>query len=97
MGIERNGTGRIGSSARLVGKPQKPPGDDGVNTQATLQAVGSAQLTVFEAAAALEHEMIAFDELTQSIPTDVALGIGNLVDRLIGQQQWRSDDWLCGY
>src|SRR2546422_1694436 len=51
------------------------PGDHHIDTQAGLQAVCGAQLTVFDAATALERAMEDLDSPTPGVPAHTLLGV----------------------
>src|SRR5437879_6842248 len=62
------------------------PGDHHIDTQAGLQAVCGAQLTVFDAATALERAMEDLDSPTPRVPSHTLLGLLEAVGLDRGEQ-----------
>src|SRR5437588_7919694 len=62
------------------------PGDHHIDTQAGLQAVCGAQLTVFDAAAALERAMEDLNSPTPGVPSHTLLGVLEAVRLDCGEQ-----------
>ena len=54
--------------APLFDQPEDPPGDDEVDGAAALEALGTVELAVLDAAPALEHPVIDLDAPAPRVP-----------------------------
>src|SRR6267142_1080583 len=72
---EIQGAGRVGHFAGQHHQMKDAPGDHHIDAKAGLQAVCGAQLTVFDAATALERAMKDLDSPTPGVPSHTLLGV----------------------
>ena len=83
---EIHGAGQVGRFAGQHHQMKDAPGDHHIDTKAGLQAVCGAQLTVFDAATALERAMEDLDSPTPGVPSHTLLGVLEAVRLDRGEQ-----------
>ena len=77
--LEVHGAGQVGMFTAKLGKMKNPPRHDQVDGQAAFDAIGAAELTVFDATAALERAMKHLDAPSQRIPIEFFVGPGEVL------------------
>ena len=84
--VEDGGAGHVGDGASEPGEMLDAPGDDHVDGEAGFEAVGGAELSFLDLAAALEGAVEDLDVPSAGIPSQAFEGLVEGLDGAVGEQ-----------